>query len=475
MQNHETILVVENDANTRDSLTHALQGEAFEVLSVPDVGAARELLKNQSVHAVVADIWLPGLPGAEFVREIKARDPKCQVLVTTEYGTIERAVEAVREGACDFLVKPVPTAVLIPSLRRALSGRGHTPPRIEKSAPTRPLPPETEILPGIVGTSAAIRDIAAFIRRAAQSNAPILLVGESGTGKESFARALHALSPNSDAPFVTVACDSSSPASADPLMLEEEIFGRAGSDSPSGRVDEARGGILFLDELVNISRTAQARLYRLLNRGKFERVDSKKSEPADARLVFASRTDPADAVKRGLLRRDLFYRLSAITIKIPPLHERAEDIIPLVHRFINRYGKANAPKVTGITPEALALFVETPWRGNVRELEHSVERAVILASSEMLKPDDIQEPSVELDDSPRKIEIPIGMPLQEAEGLIIKAVLEHCGGNKREAAKQLGIGVRTVYRKIAPVRKRPRRRQKRRNARGRKADPVKKG
>ncbi|TET38774.1 MAG: sigma-54-dependent Fis family transcriptional regulator [Planctomycetota bacterium] len=475
MQNHEIILVVENDANTRDSLTRALQGEAFEVLSAADAGAARELLMNNSVDAVVADIWLPGLPGAEFVREIKAFNPKCQVVVTTEYGTIERAVEAVREGACDFLVKPVPSAVLIPSLRRALSSRGHAPPRIEKRAPARPLPPETEILPGIVGTSAAIRDIAAFIRRAAQSNAPILLVGESGIGKESFARALHMLSPNPDGPFVAVACDSSSQPSADPLRLEEEIFGQAENGSQSGRVDDARGGILFLDELTAISRPAQARLYRLLNRGKSERVDSKKSEPADVRIVIASHTDPADAVKRGLLRRDLFYRLSATTMKIPPLRERAEDIIPLVHRFINRYGKANGGEVTGITPEALAMFVESPWHGNVRELEHSVERAVILASSEMLKPENIQEPSVKLDDSPRKIEIPIGMPLQEAEGLIIRAVLEHCGGNKREAAKQLGIGVRTVYRKIAPARKRPRRRLTRRNARVRKADSVKKG
>ncbi|MHC4661768.1 MAG: sigma-54-dependent transcriptional regulator [Planctomycetota bacterium] len=451
------ILVVENDPDISESLARALRSESFDVITAADADAARSFMNTDMPDAVIADIWLPGASGGQLVRELKEKNPECQVIAITQYATIEKAVEALREGAYDFLVKPIAKSVLVPSVRRALESRRSVPRTAEKtvSEPAQ----VTELLPGIIGSSAKLKDIARFIRRAAETDAPVMFVGESGTGKETMARAMHELAAQKKGPFVVVACESSAD---DVGRIEKEIFGDDGVGGSGGRIGEAAGGILFFDEITAVGNAVQSRIMKLLS-------GSDRMPGRDVQFVFATKVKPADAVRRGLLRRDLFYRLAATILEIPPLRERAGDIPQLAYHYIGKHSAKIGKEISGVSPDTLAKLAALKWPGNVREFEHAVERAVILASSDVIEAADIPDPAIESVEDPGSIEIPIGMVLRDAEKRIIEEVLVYCGGNKREAAKLLGIGVRTVYRKIAPARKRSRRRSRRRNAQNRRA------
>jgi DNA-binding NtrC family response regulator len=408
-------------------------------------------IHQQRFAAVLTDLRLPGKDGIDVLREVKSVDPECPVIVMTGYGTIETAVEAMRQGAFDFIQKPVDVDYLGMLLRRSLEHR-------ELRSENLLLREEFRNrlgLPAIIGDSAPIREVAQQIQRVAATDAAVLLLGESGTGKELFARAIHQLSTRRDRPFVAVNC-----AAIPDTLLENELFGHekgaytGASGRQLGKVELADGGTLFLDEIGELGIGVQAKVLRFLQEHTFERIGGGQKITVDVRVICATNRDLQQGVREGTFREDLFYRINVFPVTVPPLRARREDIPALCDFFLDRFRRELGRPHLQISADAMQLLVAAHWPGNIRELENCLERAAILCDGAVIQSRDLvvlsdSDPARlrELIDFSGPLTTVVDRAVQKVEKVKIEEVLAR-SASKQEAADALGISYRTLLAKI---------------------------
>jgi two-component system response regulator HydG len=440
------LLVADDDPGLRESLERTLTREGYRVLVASDGHAALERLQGGGIDLVLTDLKMPGLSGIELLHAAKAIAPDVDVILLTAFGTIEEAVKAMKEGAYDFLTKPFQRAQLLRIIRQALERR-------DLIQQNRALQQRLDALlqqGTIVGASPAFRRMIALIEQVADSSATVLVQGESGTGKEGAARLIHQRSPRRERPFIAVNC-----AALPETLLESELFGyekgafTGAAGRKEGRFELADGGTLFLDEVADLSLVTQPKILRVLQEGEFERLGGTKTIKVDVRIVTATNQDLAQMVREKRFREDLYYRLKVITINVPPLRERREDIRVLAEHFLRLYGAKNNRVLEGFTDEALRRLEGYSWPGNVRELENVVERGVVLARGALIDVGDLPEEIAGATPLPEGVlSIRIGTPIAEVEQRLLEATLRATKGNKTLTAKLLGIDPRTVSRKL---------------------------
>jgi two-component system response regulator HydG len=449
-----TLLLVDDEPANLDSLERIFAREGYKTQRAETGAAALALLRDKPADVVLTDLMMPGMSGQELLRAVKAVAPDAEVVLMTAYGTVEAAVAAMKDGAYDFLTKPLKRHAVLKSVSQALEKRRLV---LENKQLRARL---AGVSSPIVGQSPALRSTLDIIRQAAPSSATVLLLGESGTGKELFARALHEHSTRAQAPFVPINC-----AAIPDTILESELFGyergafTGAVARKEGRIERAQGGTLFLDEIGELSLGVQVKLLRFLQEGEIERLGGTSPVKVDSRVVAATNRDLASAVQSGKFREDLYYRLNVIQVILPPLRERLEDIPLLADHFVGKYAAKNGKQFSGITPSALEALEAYPWPGNVRELEHAIERAVVLSSGSEIDIDALPQPVLQAarggPRAPipaalegRTLSIPLGTTMEEIELRVIRETLRHTKGDKNLAAQLLGIAARTIYRKL---------------------------
>ena len=439
------ILVIDDDLETCKFLTEIFAEEGWQVTSSQSAEAARDAVANTHFDLIVSDINLGGrTTGVALLKEFKAISPASEVILISGFGTLETAVEAVREGAFDYISKPFNVNEVIATARRALNGR-------EGAAPAAVLLKEYSEASGLVGHTHKMIELYKQIALVAPSRSTVLITGESGTGKELVARALHLNSPRSKAAFVAINCGAITE-----TLLESELFGHikgsftGASADKRGLFEEANGGTIFLDEIGETSLAVQVKLLRVLQEGEMRRVGSARPIRVDTRVLAATNRDLEREVKEGRFREDLYYRLSVITLRVPPLRERAEDL-PLLAANALRQARESGARATTISEEALAVLNQYEWPGNVRELENTIAHAALYARGNVITPDDLpakvrkQPRQPESDDQTLLMfrDLP---SLDELERRYVIHVLQTVGGSRTRAAEVLGIDRRTLYR-----------------------------
>jgi two-component system response regulator HydG len=443
-----TVLVVDDDQANLESVARIFQHEGLSVLTAPDGRAGLEALRRPEVKVLVTDLMMPGLDGQELLKASRAMRPDVEVVLMTAYGTVETAVSAMKDGACDFITKPLKRHALVRTVSKALEKQALLAENEQLKAKLAELG-----APGgrtLVGQSPAFRAMVDTLRQAAPSSATVLLLGQSGTGKELAARALHEYSARARQAFIAVNC-----AALPESILEAELFGvergafTGAVARKEGRFERADRGTLFLDEIGELTLSAQVKLLRVLQEGEIERLGGTHTVKVDVRLIAATHKDLTREVAEGRFREDLYYRLNVVEIRIPALASRREDISLLADHFLRRFAAKNAKSVKGFTADALEALENYAWPGNIRELEHAVERAVVLSRTEMLAAADLPET---VQNGPRgaagQLLITIGTPMDEIERRVIHETLRHTQGDKTLAARLLGIAARTIYRKL---------------------------
>jgi DNA-binding NtrC family response regulator len=430
------ILVAEDDEQMVDLLQRVLGEEGYLVTAVRDGAQALSKLEEEpSFDLVLTDLRMPGLDGMELMRRAMARQLRQPVILMTAFGTIDSAVQAMREGAYHYLAKPVHIEDLL-----EIVGSAADVVRQQHGAESAIPLGDASFFP-IVFRSASMAALLKMAHEVAASSASVLITGSSGTGKELLARAIHGLSPRSPRPFVAVDCNA-----IPETLLESELFGhRRGSftgatSDKRGLVEEASEGTLFLDEIGNLSPVVQAKLLRFLQERRFRRVGDTEERVASVRLVSASNKDLREETEKGTFREDLFYRLSVIPLRIPDLKDRREDIAPLAYHFVRKFNVGY--KIEGIRKDALELLLEFHWPGNVRQIENVIERAVILRKAGLIQPRDLPE------EISTRTALPSAKSLEETERDYILQLLRECNGNQTQVSRILGINRRTLYRKL---------------------------
>ena len=396
------------------------------------------------VDLIITDLRMPGIGGQELLRRVTSETPGVPVIVLTGHGTVETAVEAMRMGAYDFLTKPLDLDRLSLLVKRALQNR-------ELVLRHRELEEQLQsnkTFEHIIGKSAAMEHVFEMIRKVAPSRASVLITGESGVGKELIASAIHNLSPRKDKSYIKVHC-----AALAESLLESELFGHekgayTGAVSQKrGRFELADGGTIFLDEIGEINQNLQIKILRVLQEKQFERVGGEKSVTVDTRLITATNRDLEKEVENGTFRSDLYYRLNVVHIHVPPLRERKEDLPLLIAAFIKEFSEENAKSISGIEPKARAALYAYEWPGNIRQLRNCLESAVVMSSDDIIRLSDLPEHVREAEQT-AAIRVQIGTTLAEAEKHIILETLAAYKGNKSKTADILGIGRKTLHRKL---------------------------
>ncbi|WP_224369496.1 sigma-54-dependent transcriptional regulator [Hyalangium versicolor] len=443
-----TVLVVDDDRANLDSVARIFQREGLATLSASNGTEALDLLRKPEVSVMVTDLMMPGMDGQELLKAARTIRPDVEVVLMTAYATVETAVAAMKDGAYDFITKPLKRHALVKAVQKALEKQALV--AENKSLKAKLAEIGASGGKAMVGQSPAFRAMMDTLRQAAPSTATVLLMGESGTGKELAARALHEHSTRAKGPFIAVNC-----AALPESILEAELFGvERGAYTGAvarreGRFERAHGGTLFLDEVGEMPLSAQVKLLRVLQEGEIERLGGTQTVKVDVRLVAATNKDLQKEVAEGRFREDLYYRLNVVEIRVPALASRREDIPLLADAFLRRFAAKNSKSLRGFSEEALRILENYAWPGNVRELEHAVERAVVLARGEVLEASDLPE-SVRKGPlgSAGQLVIPIGTPMEEIERRVIHETLRHTKGDKTLAARLLGIAARTIYRKL---------------------------
>lgn len=438
------LLVVDDEPSNLKSLERTFAREGFRVLTALSGQQALELIRKESVGVVLTDLAMPGMSGVDLLKGVKAIAPETEVVLMTAYGTVEAAVAAMKEGAYDFITKPLKRHNVVSTVRKALE-------RQALVSENKVLRARLEGLGSMVGTSPAFRSTMDLVRQAAPSEATVLLLGESGTGKELVARLIHSLSSRARGQFVAINC-----AAIPESILESELFGyekgafTGASTRKEGRIERAQDGTLFLDEIGELSPSVQVKLLRVLQEGEIERLGGSAPVKVDARILAATNKDLPELVEKGLFREDLYYRLNVIPIHLPPLRARREDIPLLTHHFLRLYSEKNKKHISGISPEALDLLGAWSWPGNVRELQHAIERAVVLTRREVLEPEDFEDKirGARSRSAPEIVFRVGSSTMDELEHRVISETVRFTRGDKNLAAQLLGISLRTVYRKL---------------------------
>jgi two-component system response regulator AtoC len=451
-----SVLIVDDETLTLRTLGRALGGEGFEVFLAMSGEEALKIFADEKPDFALLDVVLPGINGIEVLRQAKVSSPSTIILMMSAYHMVDRAVEAMKLGAYDYLIKPFHIADMVNTLRRAaemlaLRVRVHDTVQNAKGRYD---------FGRVVTQSPVMREVLEMARRAAESeHTTILIQGESGTGKEVLAKAIHYNSPRAQMPMISLNC-----AALPDTLLESELLGfepGAFTDArrrKEGLIEKARGGTLFLDEIGNTSPSLQAKLLRVLEEGTFMRLGGTKSIQADVRIITATNTILKDAVMKGEFREDLYYRLNVLPLFIPPLRERREDVVPLALDFMGHFNKDLKKNFVGITPAAAELLKNYPWPGNIRELRNVIERTMILCKETEIDAADLPEEVRDHQASSPQIEpltvddvSPTGdqfVTISELEDRYIQEVLNATGQNKTHAARILGIHPTSLMRRL---------------------------
>ena len=443
--NQATILLADDENTLRNNLAEVLSDEGFDVIACPDGTEALRALRSNNIDAIVTDLRMPGVSGMDLIDHAATLAPEATIMVITAYGEVETAVDAMKKGVSDYLCKPVIFDELIFKLKRFLA-------RNELAKENRFLKEQirrTHAASGVVGQAPAMTEVLETIERIAHTTSNVLICGESGTGKEVLARALHYGGVTKDKPFVPVDCGG-----LVETLVESELFGHrqgsfTGADRDrTGYFEAADGGTLFLDEIGNLPLKSQSVLLRAIEEKAVTRVGDTRARPVNIRLVAATNRDLEQAIEAGEFREDLYFRLNVIRLTVPPLRERIEDIPLLVKHFVGKYNtelKCNCP---GFSCEAMAAMCGHGWRGNVRELENVVERALIFAGDNTVESRDLSVAAGGDSAQPMASAMDLRAATREFEKQHIVRMLSACSGNKIAAAEAMGIGLSSLYRKM---------------------------
>src|SRR5579871_3128649 len=444
-----TILIVEDEAKMRRLLELNLGEDGFQTVSAGDAEAGLKLLRENDVDLVVTDLKLPGMNGLEFLQMVKRQNAALPVVVMTAFGTVETAVEAMKAGASDYVLKPFSLNEMRMVIHKELDVRNLR----EENRTLREALGKRYSHPNIVARSAKMQEVLATVERVAATNSTVLLGGESGVGKDLIARAIHEKSRRASGPFVKI-----NSTAIPENLLESELFGfergafTGAAASKPGKFELADKGTLFLDEIGDVPPATQVKLLRVLQEREFERLGGTKTIKVDVRLIGATNRDLREALEQGTFREDLYYRLNVVPIDIAPLRERKEDIPDLVNLFISRFAGDSGKIIEGITPEAMQTLVVYHWPGNVRELQNVIERACALSKGPMLESADVH-----LDVRASKAGngatgfLPDGMTLEQWEDEMVKEALRRANGNKSQAARLLGLSRNALRYRLSKI------------------------
>jgi DNA-binding NtrC family response regulator len=438
-QLRKTILVADDDPHIQEVLEARLVSAGYEVIPAADGREALKILADTSVDLVISDIRMPGLTGLELQARLEETAPKLPIIFLTAHGSIQDAVKAIKSGAVDYLTKPFEGLELLDKVSKALARSGH------RSDATSPVAARDGAMWGT--TSPRMIEVARVIEKVAQRDVNVLLLGESGTGKERIAQRIHAVSPRREQPLVVVDCGST-PAT----LLESELFGHVKGSfthavrDKKGLIEEANKGTLFLDEIGNISTEMQVRLLRFLENHKIRRIGDTREITVNCRVIAATNSDLAQDVAQGSFREDLYYRLRVVTINVPPLRERKEDILLLAGHFAENFCREQGMEPVRLPQETLDFMLEYSWPGNIRELKNAVEAGIVLCQGGVLTPQDLQvAPAAR---SPQAQGAQGALSLDESEKLAIIRALEKSNWVQKDAAPLLGVSRRALNYKI---------------------------
>jgi DNA-binding NtrC family response regulator len=450
----ERVLIVEDDAAARVGLEQLVRSWGFTAESAKDGEDALEKVTTFRPAIVITDLVMPRMDGLGLLRALQQQGADTTTLLLTAQGTVETAVEAMKEGAYDYLTKPVDIQRLKILLDKIVE-------RLETLREVKSLRRQLRehgTFGSMIGNSPEMRKIYQVVEQAAPTSASVLITGESGTGKELVAQTIHQLSPRAAFQFIAINC-----AAIPETLLESEIFGHekgaftGAADRRQGCFELADRGTLFLDEIGEMTPATQVKLLRVLQEQKFRRLGGRAEQSVDVRIIAATNADPVEAVRQGKLREDLFYRLNVFSLRLPPLRERKEDLPLLIQSFINEFNARNQKVVAGVEHEAMRLLEQHAWPGNVRELRNVIERATILAPGQFIEAKHL--PPVVEGDVPSSREAPMalaaGITVEEAERRLIMMTLAHTRDNKTRAAEILGISLKTLHNKLNKLRLRP--------------------
>ncbi len=441
MQN-VTVLVVDDDAMTRQTLSIALADD-YETVTAKDGREALDLFTREDIDIILSDLDMPGMSGIELLEEISKSESAPPVIIITGQGTIESAVQAMKLGAYDFVTKPVNIDRLMLLIEKTLENKRLKEENVRLKQKIRESYPDLNL----IGASPEMKKITDLALQVASTKATVLIEGESGTGKELVTNIIHYNSPVVDGPFIKMNCSAFAEG-----VLESELFGHekgaftGAVATKKGRFELADGGTLFLDEVGEMPPSIQVKLLRFLQEKEFERVGGSKTLKVDVRIISATNKKLEDLVKEGTFRDDLYYRLRVVKIEVPPLRKRKQDIEPLVVNFIRKFSHLHGKPIKGLSDEVMHLMKGYNWPGNIRELINCIESSVVMSRSDIIDIDVIPEYlTYRTIDADTDME---GGLLQDMERKTIAEVLNETGGDKTKAAKRLGIGLRTLYRKI---------------------------
>ncbi len=436
------VLVVDDEQSARDLCVDLLNGMSFETEVADSGNRALAILESGHTDIVLSDVRMPGLNGIELLKIIRQKYPETDVVLMTGFGTVPASVEAIKLGAYDYILKPFNMDVFKHVFQRLVEKQELT---VENRLLREQLKSRRGFA-GLVGTSASMQKLFRLILKSAPKRQPVLIQGESGTGKELVARAIHANSPWKDKPFVPVDCGALTP-----TLIESELFGHVrgaftgANQTRQGLLASAGGGTVFLDEIAELPVELQGKLLRALQEREVRPIGGNEWTKLDARVVAATNQDIQAAIRRGSLRKDLYFRLNVVSIRMPPLRERKGDIPSLVHDFIDRHGKGES-NITGVSYDAMTRIMNYNWPGNVRELENCIQRALVLGTGPIIQVKDL--PSPVLYQTNTGAEGGEVLSLKDLERQAIIQALETTAGDRMKAATKLGIGKTTIYRKL---------------------------
>jgi DNA-binding NtrC family response regulator len=439
------LLIVDDEKHIREGLEKALSLDGYEVELASDGRQALDLIEEGDIDLVITDLKMPQLSGEELLKESLDRIPYLPVIILTGHGTIENAVEAMRNGAYDYITKPLNIDKLSLIVNRALENSSLKRQNRELLKQLK----KKYSFESIIGKSAPMQKVFETIELVAPSRANVLIYGESGTGKEMIADAIHHNSPRREKPYIKVHC-----AALPETLLESELFGHekgaftGAIARKRGRFELANQGTIFLDEIGEISLQMQVKLLRVIQQREFERVGGENAIKVDVRIISATNKNLKEETEAGNFREDLYYRLDVVSILVPPLRERKDDIPLMTHKFIEEFARENEKKVEGITNGALQALVSYRWPGNVRELRNVIESIVVLTKNKIITEQDIP-PYITAKDEQSSLRLQAGISLPDAEKELILFTLENSGGNKTRTAETLKIGRKTLHRKLA--------------------------
>ncbi|HZY02997.1 MAG TPA: sigma-54 dependent transcriptional regulator [Anaeromyxobacteraceae bacterium] len=440
------VLIVDDEADGRETLAQLVESWGYDVRAAGDGREAHRAAVDWHPDAILSDLVMPGADGLWLLRALRTDLPECPVVLLTGRGSVQTAVQAIKEGAYDFIEKPLDASRLRVVLERAL----------EKKRTLR----EVQLLkrrlaalvPGtdLIGAAPAMQRVLDLVRKVAPSSASVVIQGESGTGKEVLARAIHSLSPRRDGPFLALNC-SAIPAT----LIEAELFGyergafTGAVERRPGDFELASGGTLFLDEVGELPPELQAKFLRVLEERRVRRLGGRAEVEVDVRVLCATQGDLRDATRTGRFREDLYFRLHVFTIELPPLRERREDIPLLAQHFVDKFNAETGRRVQGVTPAAMAVLQSHAWPGNIRELRNVLERAMILVEGDLIGLDQLPPELQPAPPEEASLRIPFQLSLDEVERRYLLATLRRLGGNKARTAEALGVSEKTLYNKLA--------------------------